>query len=525
MIYITGDTHGSFIRFNMSHFPEQLKMCKEDYVIVTGDFGGVWDRFHSSEEEAIVLDWLEALPFTLLFIDGNHENFDRINDYPVEEWNGGKVHKIRPSVIHLMRGQIFIISGKTIFTFGGAQSHDVAGGILDPEDPEYQEKKRAIGRGTLPYRIKHFSWWEQELPTEEEMQEGLANLAKYDYEVDYIVTHCGSTKMQETVLEHNLNAHQYATNVLTEYLEKIRRTVKFNKWVFGHYHDNRAFTKYILVYDEIIRLDDDLEEMLACFRTGGYRGMRELGTTLEDLSEAHVFMPETIYELFDHITIPAVMDEEQRCLIEVWQTDTLTAAKKLVDSGCLSVTALVFGHPTSPGGSIKTLRRGDIAQEENLAANTSLLISQESPIARPYYEFHRQTNSFQASDAVLFSPNVLIVDKAQNKVTHKISCATSVAPMCSVFTKRLEGMSDAGMDRIWLQRWTSLLVTLANLKCKTLILGAWGCGAFSNSTQRVAATLKKVLENNMQMFFERIVVAVPEQENYEIFHRSLSDML
>ena len=25
----------------------------------------------------------------------------------VELWHGGKVHKVRPSVIHLMRGQVF----------------------------------------------------------------------------------------------------------------------------------------------------------------------------------------------------------------------------------------------------------------------------------------------------------------------------------------------------------------------------------------------------------------------------------
>ena len=53
------------------------------------------------------MDWLEDRPFTTLFCEGNHENFDRLYSYPVEKWNGGNVHKIRPSVIHLMRGQVF----------------------------------------------------------------------------------------------------------------------------------------------------------------------------------------------------------------------------------------------------------------------------------------------------------------------------------------------------------------------------------------------------------------------------------
>ena len=43
MIYITGDCHGNFERFNTDIFPEQLEMNKEDYVIICGDFGGIWD--------------------------------------------------------------------------------------------------------------------------------------------------------------------------------------------------------------------------------------------------------------------------------------------------------------------------------------------------------------------------------------------------------------------------------------------------------------------------------------------------
>lgn len=52
------------------------------------------------------------------------------------------MYKIRPSVIHMMRGQVFKIDGKSIFTFGGARSHDIDGGILEPDDPDYKKKKK-----------------------------------------------------------------------------------------------------------------------------------------------------------------------------------------------------------------------------------------------------------------------------------------------------------------------------------------------------------------------------------------------
>ena len=64
-IYITGDTHGDFTRFKEELFPEQANMTKDDYVMICGDFGGVWD---GSEEEQRWLDWLEERPFTTLFI-------------------------------------------------------------------------------------------------------------------------------------------------------------------------------------------------------------------------------------------------------------------------------------------------------------------------------------------------------------------------------------------------------------------------------------------------------------------------
>jgi DNA repair exonuclease SbcCD nuclease subunit len=250
MFYITGDCHRDFERFNMRIFPEQKEMTKDDYVIICGDFGGVWSRGEESEEEKALLDRLDSKSFTTLFVDGNHENFDRLYDYPVEEWHGGKVHKIRPSVIHLMRGQVFEIDEKKIFAFGGASSHDIDGGILELDDPDYKRKKMELDRGWRPYRINHVSWWSQELPSVEEMEEGRRNLLLHDQSVDFIVSHCCASSTQ--IL---LGGGMYKPDILTSYLEDIRRSTKFKKWFFGHYHDNRNVNlEEILLYEQIIRI-------------------------------------------------------------------------------------------------------------------------------------------------------------------------------------------------------------------------------------------------------------------------------
>ena len=70
MICITGDTHGDFHRFATKCFPQQKKMNRDDCIIITGDFGGLWN---GSREENVWLDWLEDKPFTTLFIDGNQK--------------------------------------------------------------------------------------------------------------------------------------------------------------------------------------------------------------------------------------------------------------------------------------------------------------------------------------------------------------------------------------------------------------------------------------------------------------------
>ena len=189
MIYITGDTHGDVRRLSVDNFPGQKEFENQDenFVIICGDFGLIWNCKEEKHSERWWLDWLEDKKFTTLFVDGNHDNFNRLDEYPTKEWNGGLVHEIRPHVLHLMRGQIFNIDGCKIFTFGGARSHDIEN-LLDLDDPEFDEKRKIFQRENLFYRIKDMSWWEEEMPTREEMKTGLDSLENNNWKVDYIIT-------------------------------------------------------------------------------------------------------------------------------------------------------------------------------------------------------------------------------------------------------------------------------------------------------------------------------------------------
>lgn len=244
MIYITGDTHGDWMsRLRTNAFPEQKEMTKDDYVIICGDFG-IW---HDTNQERHNLKWLDDKPFTTLFVDGNHENFDRLYTMPVSEWNGGNVHFIRPHIIHLMRGQVFEIDGVSLFTFGGASSHDIQDGILEKDNPRIKEWNKNPFK---MFRVNHESWWKEELPSEEEMSEGIQNLEKYNNKIDFIITHCGATS---SIALYSMG--DYKPDILTNYFEEIRQKVNFKKWFMGHYHDNYAINdKEIILYEQIVRI-------------------------------------------------------------------------------------------------------------------------------------------------------------------------------------------------------------------------------------------------------------------------------
>lgn len=247
MIYITGDTHAEFNRFSRKNFDA----TENDYVIICGDFGGVWDE---SSYQKYWLDWLGAKPWTTLFVDGNHENYDLLAAYPVSQWHGGKVHYIRPNVIHLMRGQVFIIDGLRFFVMGGASSHDISSGILELDDPNFYEKRRRLDRARALYRINHLSWWKEELPSEEEYAEGLKNLAAVDNRVDVVLSHCAPSSIQDI-----LGGGFYQKDALTDYLDQIREQCGFRHWFFGHYHENRDVGKqFTLLYEKIVPLTDYL---------------------------------------------------------------------------------------------------------------------------------------------------------------------------------------------------------------------------------------------------------------------------
>ena len=224
---ISGDTHGTIdigkiVKFFDEHEDEYTS---EDYLIVCGDVGVCG---FSALEEAETRSVFRSLTVTTLFVDGNHENFKQLNEYDVEIWNGGKVHFIENGIIHLMRGQVFEIDGTRFFTFGGAHSIDKM------------------------YRTEGLSWFPEEIPNQNEYEEGWHNLEKADFEVDYILTHSGPREVIAAMGYGEMSDDEVE---LRKYLQRVADNTNFTAWYFGHFHeDTEVEDMFYCLYDDIVVL-------------------------------------------------------------------------------------------------------------------------------------------------------------------------------------------------------------------------------------------------------------------------------
>ncbi|MFQ9436247.1 MAG: metallophosphoesterase [Ruminococcus callidus] len=167
-------------------------------------------------------------PWTTLWVDGNHENFDRLHTYPATEWHGGKIQKITPHIFHLCRGQVFQLENRRIFTMGGAESRD------------------------KEYRRAGVSWWAEELPAETELRHAREALEHVNWNVDVVISHCLSTKMQQKLFKE----WNYPQNRLTDFFQELDEKLDFRLWFSGHYHlSKQCDPRHVILYDAIVAAD------------------------------------------------------------------------------------------------------------------------------------------------------------------------------------------------------------------------------------------------------------------------------
>ncbi|MBE6788912.1 MAG: metallophosphoesterase [Ruminococcaceae bacterium] len=219
MIYVTGDMHGDLGRFSQRAIK---KLKADDTLISLGDFGFLW---LGDEQEEKNLSFIKDRKFKVLFVEGTHENYTLLEKYPVCDYCGGKVRDLGGNLKMLLRGEIYEIEGKKIFALGGGESEDAE------------------------FRLEGQSWWQQELPSAEELEYADENLKKCK-NVDFIVTHSAPFKIKTSLFGRDINE-----NRLDKFLDKVMMTVKYDKWYFGCYHIDRKLTRtHYAVYQNVLEI-------------------------------------------------------------------------------------------------------------------------------------------------------------------------------------------------------------------------------------------------------------------------------
>jgi len=183
------------------------------------------------------------------------------------------------------------------------------------------------------------------------------------------------------------------------------------------------------------------------------------------------------------------------------------------------VLVLNFANAHHPRGGFIA---GASAQEESLCRCSSLFASINSENARETYDFNNEEPDPFDSDYMLISPYVEVfryVDGELRDDSFTTAVLTIPAP-------NLYGMAE-GVDKnqlkiVMKEKIRSFMMVSARYVYDTLVLGAWGCGAFGHDAKDVAQYFKEVIEEEEYYhFFGKIIFAVydktPDQYNYQSF--------
>lgn len=188
-----------------------------------------------------------------------------------------------------------------------------------------------------------------------------------------------------------------------------------------------------------------------------------------------------------------------RTIVEVANETTLQACHRLTSDGEAPL-ALNFANGVHPGGGFLG---GARAQEEVLCRSSGLYRTLQGD---PMYDEHRGRTEPDSTDWAIVSPRVPVFrDDAGSLLDGllPVSFITCAAPYAPALGRRRA----ANLLR---QRIRRILDIASAYEYRTLVLGAWGCGAFRNDPATTATDFRVALETRFCGVFSRVVFAVAD---------------
>ena len=236
-IYITGDKHGTYAP--ILGLAEHNQLREEDVLLIAGDAGYVWGEDYAGS----IATLQQFFPGVIAFVDGNHENHALLNAMEVCAWNGGRVHRVGDRVLHLMRGELYRIHGRTVFAFGGARSVDV-----DRREDGFSWWKEPGA-----------SWWPEEEPTEAEIAYGQRQLEAHLDEIEFVITHETPLLARAHIARSKAIDPDYPLPALFDrWYQRLSGAPRFRKWYCGHMHvDQLIEPRLRVLHNNVLLLGEE----------------------------------------------------------------------------------------------------------------------------------------------------------------------------------------------------------------------------------------------------------------------------
>jgi uncharacterized protein (TIGR02452 family) len=186
--------------------------------------------------------------------------------------------------------------------------------------------------------------------------------------------------------------------------------------------------------------------------------------------------------------------------IDVNNETTLSAAKRLLDEG-FRPAALNFASATHPGGGFLS---GARAQEEYLTRSSCLF---ECIRSNPMYDYHRKNYDPLYTDYVIYSPYVPVIRDDKGNLLEK-PYTLSIITCPAVNATQVQAEKQVQIKPVMSKRIIKVLSVASKHGHDSLLLGAWGCGAFGNDSRIVAQLFHNALSKNFRNAYKRVVFAV-----------------
>ncbi|MBD3869425.1 MAG: TIGR02452 family protein [Acidobacteria bacterium] len=188
--------------------------------------------------------------------------------------------------------------------------------------------------------------------------------------------------------------------------------------------------------------------------------------------------------------------------VEILNDTTLSGFRRLQEGGCNPV-ALNFASATGAGGG---WLGGSRAQEEYLARSSTLF---ESLKDNPMYSYHRGRHDRLYSDWVIYSPEVPVF-RGDDGVLLEEPYTASMLTSPAVRNSGLTPEQSARVEEVMRQRIRKVLIVGAMHGHDSIVLGAWGCGAFHNDPAMIARLFKEALTGDLQGAYRHVVFAITD---------------